>query len=92
MANVEDLIAQPYAVLMWQEQTTSGIWVWVAWHPEFDWQGVHRCISQGSTRQEALDNLDDARRSFITSLVEDRLVVPRPWKHSARADTIVRRK
>jgi len=36
------------------------------------------CISQGKTREEAIDNIKEAIRGYIAALAEDGLPVPTP--------------
>ncbi len=45
----------------------------VAFHPD-----LPGCVAQGSTANEALENLDEARAAWIATALEDRLAVPEP--------------
>ncbi len=69
----QQLAAQPYGVVIYADETTDGELILVAETPE-----LPGCTSQGITIQEALDNLADARKEYIQSLLEDGLPVPAP--------------
>jgi predicted RNase H-like HicB family nuclease len=69
----EKYAVMPYTEVVTRDQTTDGRPCYVASHPE-----LPGCMSQGETIAEALLNLDDARRMYIQSLLEDGLPVPLP--------------
>jgi predicted RNase H-like HicB family nuclease len=64
---------RPYLVIVRRDETTDGIPVFVASHPE-----LADCIAQGFTPVEAIEELNHARFDYITSLVDDGLPVPEP--------------
>ena len=69
----ERYVVLPYTEVVTRDQTTDGRPCYVASHPE-----LPGCMSQGDTIAEALLNLEDARRMYIESLLEDGLPVPLP--------------
>ena len=69
----ERYAVMPYTEVITRDQTTDGRPCYVASHPE-----LPGCMSQGETIAEALLNLEDARRMYIQSLLEDGLPVPLP--------------
>ena len=69
----EQLAAQPYTVEIAHDETTAGEPILVVSHPE-----LPGCLAQGTTLDEALDELEEATREYILSLLEDNLPVPGP--------------
>jgi predicted RNase H-like HicB family nuclease len=78
----EQLAARPYQAATQPDEATDGNPIVIAWHPEFSVQtergAIRCCLSDGLSRREALENLADARREFILSLLEDGLPAPEP--------------
>jgi hypothetical protein len=76
----ERLAAQAYHSRVEHDLSTDGSPIYIAWHPAFSIHTGHRaircCLAQGSIVREALENLDDARYEFISSLLEDHQPVP----------------
>jgi predicted RNase H-like HicB family nuclease len=52
-----------YAVKFAEEQLSDGTIVVEAWHPD-----LPGCRSHGSTRDEALENLEDARQLYLATV------------------------
>ena len=69
----EKLAAEPYTVEIILDETTDGEPVYLVSHPE-----LPGCMAQGGTIEEATANLEDARKEYILSLLEDGLPVPTP--------------
>jgi len=69
----KELASAPYTVVTVRDETTDGDPVFVMYHPE-----LPGCMAQGITVEEARVNLEDARREYILSLLEDGLEVPVP--------------
>ncbi len=68
------LANRAYAVeTVLDEATGDGAAIHVASNPE-----LPGCMSTGATQDEAIENLADARREYIASLIEDGLPVPGP--------------
>ena len=65
------LANQPYAIEVKKDKTTSGEDVYLATNPD-----LYGCMAQGSTVEEALSNLADARLDYIEGLLEDGEPVP----------------
>ncbi len=78
------LAARGYRIQVEADVTPSGEPIWLAWHlgPQkssgFLAYPLRRCITWGDTPAEARDNLRDACREIILSLLEDDLPVPDP--------------
>jgi predicted RNase H-like HicB family nuclease len=70
---LEALVNLPYAIEIIPDETTDGRPCYMAMHPE-----LPGCMSHGDTELEARQNLVEARRLYIQSLVEKGLDVPRP--------------
>jgi predicted RNase H-like HicB family nuclease len=71
--DIEHYIHLPYAVEVVPESTTDGMLCYRASHPE-----LPGCMAHGETPDEARENLDDARRLYIETLLAKRLQVPLP--------------
>jgi predicted RNase H-like HicB family nuclease len=69
----EELAARPYSVEIIHDETTTGEPIIVMSHPE-----LPGCMAQGSTLKEAREELAEARKEYILSLLEDGLPVPGP--------------
>lgn len=63
----------PYAIEIIPDETTDGGRCYLVMHPE-----LPGCMSHGDTEAEALQNLAEARRLYIESLLERGIEVPHP--------------
>lgn len=63
----------PYSTVVVPDVTTDGELCYMAHHPELE-----GCMTHGDTPEEALRNLDEARRLYISALIDDGLEVPLP--------------
>jgi predicted RNase H-like HicB family nuclease len=79
----EELAGQPYSIEFSHDETTTGEPIIVVSHPE-----LPGCMAQGSTFNEALTELEDARKEYILSLLEDGLAVPKPLDRTAGTNII----
>ena len=71
--DLEYFVRLPYAVTVATEATTDGETVWIAAHPELD-----GCMAHGESDAEAASNLEDARRLYLATMLEDGLTPPVP--------------
>ncbi|MDP2167251.1 MAG: type II toxin-antitoxin system HicB family antitoxin [Thermodesulfovibrionales bacterium] len=71
--NLEDYMRLEYMTVVLSDQYTDGAPCFMAMHPQ-----LPGCMSHGDTIEEAIQNLAEARREYIASLIEDGLEVPRP--------------
>ena len=69
----EKLTTELYAIDVMRDETTTGESVYLLSHPE-----LPGCMAQGLEIEEAQENLADARKEYILSLLEDGLPVPLP--------------
>jgi len=65
----------PYAINVVPEQCTDGSLCYRAYHPE-----LPGCMSHGTTPEEAIENLTEARQLYIETLLEKGLSVPKPQR------------
>ena len=72
---VTEYMALPYVTEVVPEQCTDGSLCYRAYHPE-----LPGCMSHGMTPQEAIENLAEARRLYIETLVEKGQPVPMPQR------------
>lgn len=72
-AEAEKLASRDYDVDTFRDTLTNGEIVILAKHPE-----LPSCMAHGSTQDEALSNLKEARTEYIYSLLIDGLPVPYP--------------
>ena len=73
-AEAERLSDRPYAVEIIRDRTTDGAQeVFLLRHPE-----MPGCMAQGATIEAALSELEEVRRDYILSLLEDDEPVPDP--------------
>jgi len=63
----------PYSVQVVPDVCTDGTQCYLASHPE-----LPGCMSHGDTIEEAVHNLNEARRLYIRSLLKRNLAVPLP--------------
>jgi predicted RNase H-like HicB family nuclease len=71
-----------YAIHLIPEELRDGESVWVATHP-----ALPGCMAHGTTLEEAIAQLDDARRVYIQSLLEDGLPIPDTARGGVEANT-----
>jgi predicted RNase H-like HicB family nuclease len=71
--DIEDYIHLRYAVEVVPDSTTDGMPCYRASHPE-----LPGCMAHGETPDEALANLEDAKRLYIETLLVKGLEVPLP--------------
>jgi predicted RNase H-like HicB family nuclease len=69
----ETLSSRGYDIETFEESLTNGDIVIVARNPE-----LPGCLAHGTTHDEAITNLSEARTEYIYSLLEDGLPVPLP--------------
>ncbi len=67
------LASRPYSVELVEERLSNGKPVWMAYSRE-----LVGCKAHGETRHGAIENLKDARREYILSLLVDEMDVPEP--------------
>jgi predicted RNase H-like HicB family nuclease len=71
--NLEDYMGLEYLTVILEDRYTNGTRCFLAMHPQ-----LPGCMSHGDSTEEAVHNLEDARREYIASLIEDGLEVPTP--------------
>lgn len=81
-AKAEELAKRPYLIMTSIEETTDDQPIHFARVLEID-----GCFGQGTTRDEAIEDLRLAMVDFIESLLEDDLPVPEPTKISPTIGT-----
>lgn len=69
----EKLATELYTTDIMRDKTTIGEPIYLLSHPE-----LPGCMAQGRTIEEAQDNLVDARKEYLLSLLEDNQPVPLP--------------
>ena len=62
-----------YSTVVVPDVTTDGELCYMAYHPELE-----GCMTHGDTPEEALHNLDEAKRLYISALIDEGLEVPPP--------------
>ena len=67
----EMLTGRPYAIEITHDETTRGEPIYLLSVPD-----LPGCMAQGDTIDEAATNLQDAKKEYILSLLEDGLPVP----------------
>ncbi len=72
MGNVEHYMGLHYPVQL-VRQDEGGDVFWLAEIPE-----LPGCMSDGATPDEALENIEDAKRLWIETLLEDEFDIPEP--------------
>lgn len=73
MKKVEDYINLPYTALIIPDEGTDGNSYFRAEHPQ-----LPGCMSHGSTREEALQNLAEARYLYVQTCIELGREIPVP--------------
>jgi predicted RNase H-like HicB family nuclease len=71
--DIEQYIHLTYAVEVVPDSTTDGMLCYRASHPE-----LPGCMAHGETPEEALENLEDAKRLYVETLVAKNLEIPLP--------------
>jgi predicted RNase H-like HicB family nuclease len=77
---IKDYLTMPYAVEVQEEETTDGGHCFVAFHPE-----LPGCMAHGDSREEALENLREAKELYISALLDRDVEVPLPKALSHQA-------
>ena len=80
MAN--EKAAQNYAVEFLEEKGQEEGFSVMAYNPE-----LPGCMAQGTSKEDALNNLRDARFDYICSLLEDGIAVPLPMQELSTTTT-----
>lgn len=75
ITEVEYYMTLPYAINVVPEQCTDGSPCYRAYHPE-----LPGCMSHGTTPEEAIDNLSEAKQLYIETLLKKGLSVPKPQR------------
>ncbi|MBK8902362.1 MAG: type II toxin-antitoxin system HicB family antitoxin [Anaerolineaceae bacterium] len=73
MKKAEKLAARSYAIEVYEETLKDGKEIYLVKNPE-----LRGCMAQGETREEAINELNEARITYIHSLLLDNLEVPEP--------------
>ncbi len=68
-----EYLKRRYAAIATRVIEDDGQVYYVAFHPELD-----GCVTTGNNMDEALANLEDARRLYLQSLIEDGITPPEP--------------
>jgi len=72
-SNVEEYMKLSYSTIIVPDVTTDGEACYLAKNPELE-----GCMSHGDTPEEAMHNLFEARRLYISTLIAEGLDVPPP--------------
>jgi len=75
--NAKEIAQKPYAILVYEDKTTTGEKIYLAMHPEFT-----GCMAQGETEESAIKELENVTLEYIESLIEDRQPIPEPLTKS----------
>lgn len=70
---VQEYMMLPYVTEVVPEQCTDGSFCYRAYHPE-----LPGCMSHGTTPEEAIANLAEAKRLYIEILLEKGQPIPKP--------------
>ena|SRR3972149_3138729 len=73
MKRAEELAARNYKIAVSEDRTTNGQLIYMAKNPE-----LIGCMAQGSTLEDAIENLRDARIDYIYDSLKDGVGVPDP--------------
>lgn len=73
MRTLHEYLELPYVIYVVPDETTEGEFCYRSEHPE-----LPGCMSHGSTPQDAIDNLAEAKRLYIESLLELGQPIPLP--------------
>lgn len=80
--NAKMLASRKYATVLLKEEPQEDQMIFVAFNPE-----LRGCMAQGSSDDEAIANLAEARYDYIMSLLADGLMVPDPSPISTTCKT-----
>jgi len=72
-SNAAEFLKLEYSTIVVPDVTTDGEPCYVAYNPELE-----GCMSHGDTPEEALHNLGEVRRLYISTLIAEGLEVPHP--------------
>lgn len=72
---VQEYMLLPYVIEVVPELCTDGSLCYRAYHPE-----LPGCMSHGLAPEEAIENLTEARRLYIETLLEKGQTVPKPQR------------
>lgn len=75
---LQEYLWLPYSVEVLPDQTTDGEPCYRAQHPE-----LPGCMSHGSTPEEAIEGLGEARKLYIETLLQMAQPVPKPARTQA---------
>jgi len=70
-SNVDKYLKLPYSTIVVFDVTTDGEPCYAAYNPELE-----GCMSHGDSLEEALHNLSEVRRLYLSTLVAEGLEVP----------------
>lgn len=70
---LDEYMKLPYVAVIKEDQYTDGTPCFRAEHPD-----LPGCVSDGRTREEAIINLEDAKRLYIETMIEIGQEVPLP--------------
>ena len=70
---LEQYLQFPYKIIVRKEPCTDGSECFMAFHPE-----LPGCMSHGDTQEEGCRNLQEAKKLYIETLMEDGQDVPLP--------------
>lgn len=73
MEKAKELASRNYVLSIFHDEELDKQPVFLAKNPE-----LYGCMAQGTTLEDAISNLEDARIDYIYSLLEDGLDVPEP--------------
>ncbi len=73
MRKAEVLASRNYSLAVFKDKTADGQPIFLAKNPE-----LYGCMAQGTSLEDAIGNLEDARIDYIYSLLEDDQEVPGP--------------
>ena len=82
-SNVDRYLKLLYSTIVLPDVTTDGESCYVAYHPELE-----GCMSHGDTLEEALHNLGEVRRLYISTLIAEGLEVPPPQETRANWEVV----
>jgi len=77
-SNADEFLKLLYSTVVVSDVTTDGEPCYVAYNPELE-----GCMSHGDTPEEALHNLGEVRRLYISTLIAEGLEVPHPQETRA---------
>ncbi len=81
MNKIDEYMQRQYTAIVRLDEATDGSFTYLAYHPDLD-----GCMSHGDTAIEARANLENARRLYIETILEQGLELPPPPElHSTQA-------